>query len=79
MPKLNEHVVEVEWKSKEEERFVRNIHSLMSFVPVTTQNVDNVIRNLGTMTGQGIHVVDVDATKLCFASIGTKSLAEKSI
>ena len=54
MPKLNEHVVEVEWKSKEEERFVRNIHSLMSFVPVTTQNVDNVIRNLGTMTGQGI-------------------------
>jgi SNF2 family DNA or RNA helicase len=54
MPKLNEHIVEVEWKSKEEERFVRNIHSLMSFVPVTTQNVDNVIRNLGTMTGQGI-------------------------
>lgn len=54
MPEIKEHTIEVEWKSKQEERFVKNIHSLMSFVPVTTQNVDNVIHNLGVMTGRGI-------------------------
>ena len=49
MPTLTEHTVEVEWESPEEERFVRNIHSLMAFAPVTQQNVNMIIRNLGAM------------------------------
>jgi SNF2 family DNA or RNA helicase len=49
MPALNEEVVEVEWQSPEEEMFVRNVHSLMQFAPVTADNVDAVIQNLGVM------------------------------
>jgi SNF2 family DNA or RNA helicase len=49
MPKLTEQTIEVEWESPEEELFVRNIHNLMSFAPVTPQNVNMTIRNLGTM------------------------------
>ena len=49
MPDLNEEIIEVEWQSPEEEMFVRNVHSLMRFAPVTAQNVDNVIQHLGQM------------------------------
>ena len=49
MPQLNENTVEVKWMSPEEEVFVRNIHNLMRFAPVTTNNVDSVIQNLGSM------------------------------
>jgi SNF2 family DNA or RNA helicase len=49
MPKLNENVIEVEWESAGEESFVRNIHNLMSFAPVTANNVDAIIHRLGAM------------------------------
>ena len=49
MPKLNETVIEVEWESAGEESFVRNIHNLMSFAPVTANNVDAIIHRLGAM------------------------------
>ncbi len=49
MPNLSEEVIEVEWDSPEEEMFVRNVHNLMRFAPVTAQNVDNVIQHLGQM------------------------------
>ena len=49
MPELRENIVSVEWESKEEEQFVRNIHSLMQFAPVNATNVDAVIQNLGNM------------------------------
>jgi SNF2 family DNA or RNA helicase len=49
MPELIEEVVKVVWKSKEEEKFVRNIHNLMNFATVTEANVDSVIHNLGSM------------------------------
>lgn len=49
MPKLTEQTIEVEWESPEEELFVRNIHSLMAFAPVTPQNVNMIIRNLGAL------------------------------
>ena len=49
MPALNENTIEVEWQSQEEEVFVRNIHNLMRFAPVTANNVDSVIQNLGSM------------------------------
>jgi SNF2 family DNA or RNA helicase len=49
MPQLNENTVEVKWVSPEEEVFVRNIHNLMKFAPVTPTNVDSVIQNLGSM------------------------------
>tara|TARA_B110000285_G_C15139163_1_gene629442 strand:+ start:192 stop:1727 length:1536 start_codon:yes stop_codon:yes gene_type:complete len=49
MPELNENIVEVKWQSPEEEVFVRNIHNLMRFAPVTTNNVDSIIQNLGSM------------------------------
>ena len=46
MPNLNEEIIEVEWQSPEEEVFVRNVHSLMRFAPVTANNVDAVIQHL---------------------------------
>ena len=49
MPNLNEEIIEVEWQSPEEEMFVRNVHNLMRFAPVTARNVDNVIQHLGNM------------------------------
>ena len=49
MPNLSEEVIEVKWDSPEEEIFVRNVHNLMRFAPVTAQNVDNVIQHLGQM------------------------------
>ena len=49
MPNLNEEIIEVEWQSPEEEMFVRNVHNLMRFAPVTARNVDNVIQHLGSM------------------------------
>ena len=49
MPELNEEVIKVEWQSPEEEVFVRNIHNLMRFAPVTANNVDAIIQNLGSM------------------------------
>ena len=49
MPNLSEEVIEVKWDSPEEEMFVRNVHNLMRFAPVTAQNVDNVIQHLGQM------------------------------
>ena len=49
MPNLNEEIIEVEWQSPEEEVFVRNVHSLMRFAPVTANNVDAVIQHLGQM------------------------------
>lgn len=49
MPELNEEVIKVEWQSPEEEMFVRNIHNLMRFAPVTVNNVDAIIQNLGSM------------------------------
>mgnify|MGYP000402697020 FL=1 len=49
MPNLSEEIIEVEWDSPEEEIFVRNVHNLMRFAPVTAHNVDNVIQHLGQM------------------------------
>jgi SNF2 family DNA or RNA helicase len=49
MPDLNEEVIEVKWQSPEEEVFVRNIHNLIKFAPVTANNVDAIIQNLGSM------------------------------
>tara|TARA_B110000008_G_scaffold277942_1_gene320424 strand:+ start:3201 stop:4649 length:1449 start_codon:yes stop_codon:yes gene_type:complete len=48
MPKLNEKVVEVEFETEKEEKFAKNIHNLMSFATVTSENVDEIISNMGT-------------------------------
>ena len=47
MPELNIHSIEVEFETPAEELFARNIHSLLGFAPVTPENVDMVIRQLG--------------------------------
>ena len=48
MPKLNEKVVEVEFETEKEEKFAKNIHNLMSFATVTSENVDEIITNMGS-------------------------------
>ena len=47
MPELNEHVIEVEFKTQKEEAFAKNIHNLMSFATVTGENVDQIISEMG--------------------------------
>ena len=53
MPDLNVHRINVEFESKEEEMFARNIHSLTSFTPITAENIDAVIRDL-SMSEDGL-------------------------
>lgn len=48
MPELNEHVIEVEFETKKEEAFAKNIHNLMSFATVTEANVDQIISEMGS-------------------------------
>ena len=48
MPQLNEHLIEVEFETKKEEHFAKNIHNLMNFAMVTDQNVDQIINEMGS-------------------------------
>lgn len=48
MPKLNEEIIEVEFETAKEEKFAKNIHNLMSFATVTSENVDEIIENMGS-------------------------------
>ena len=78
MPNLIENIIEVEWQSKEEERFVRNIHSLMNFVPVTAQNVDRVIQNLGTYLGKGISWLMLMRQSCVFPQLAQEALQRRA-
>ena len=49
LPEKNTHIIEVVSKSVEEDTLIRNIHNLMSVAPVTPQNVNSIIQNLGRM------------------------------
>ena len=49
LPNKKTHIVEVSSKSVQEDNLIRNIHNLMSFAPVTPQNVNSIIQNLGRM------------------------------
>ena len=40
-------------KAREEEMFARNIHSLTSFTPITSENIDTVIKDL-SMSEDGL-------------------------
>ena len=51
MPDLNIHRIAVPFESPGEESLALNIHNLMGFAPVTAENVDMVIRQLGGADG----------------------------
>ena len=48
MPDLNEHIIDVEFETPKEESFAKNIHNLMSFATVTSDNVDRIISEMGS-------------------------------
>ena len=47
MPELKENIVDVYFETEKEELFAKNIHNLMSFANVTTDNVDQIISSMG--------------------------------
>ena len=48
MPDLNEHIIDVGFETPQEESFAKNIHNLMSFATVTSDNVDRIISEMGS-------------------------------
>ena len=79
LPNLIEKEIHVEWETQEEEKFVRNIHNLMSFTTVTAENVDSVIQNLGAMMGQSISILMLMKQSCVYPLLAQRALIKRAI
>lgn len=79
LPEKNTHIIEVVSKSVEEDTLIRNIHNLMSFAPVTPQNVNSIIQNLGRMCQSVLPIFMLMRQSCILPTLAYSSLERRAI
>ena len=79
LPNKKTHIVEVSSKSVQEDNLIRNIHNLMSFAPVTPQNVNSIIQNLGRMCQSVLPVFMLMRQSCILPTLAYSSLERRAI